>query len=281
MKKIFYVLFLFLFVACQKDCEKVKNDWLNDELKGRVVSYRIINYLAALDLGEIFPSDVIGAEGKIVYNEKGYRIEEFWRFNEETSRKEYCYDNNDNCVELISFKPNNEIEERGIFVYDKNGVLMEELYYNANNNLFSRLEYTFDENGNLIQLSEYDPNGVLEESQKSKFKDGLEQERYTYYYDVHNVLITKYEYRYNKHGKLIEGILFDDAKNLLGRWVYTYDEQQNLISEESFDSEGILVEKRTYDYKYDEKNNWTERVTYDGEENEPRVITKRQFEYFD
>lgn len=281
MKKTFYVLSLLLFVACQENCEKVKNDWLNDDLKGRVASYRITNYLAALDLGEIFPSDVIGAEGRIVYNEKGFRTEEFWRFNEETSRKEYRYDDNDNCVELITLNPNNEIEERGIFVYDEKGVLLEESYYNADNKLFSKLEYTFDEYGNLIQLSEYDPNGVLEEMQKSKFKDGLEQERYTYYYDAHHVLVTKYEYCYDKQGNLIEGLLFDDAKNLLGRWIYTYDEQQNLLSEESFDSDGVLVEKRTYNYKYDENGNWTERITYDGEENEPRVITKRQFEYFD
>ena len=280
MKKIISLLLLFVFVACKKDGKVVVNDWANDGLKGSVASYRITNYLAALDLGEIFPSDVIGAEGRIVYNQKGNRVEEFWRFNEETSRKEYVYDEVENCVELLSYNPSNEVEERGVFVYEK-GILREELYYNAKNELFSKLEYTFDENGNLTKLSEYDPKGILEESHTSKFKDGLEQERYTYYYDENNILVTKYEYVYDKNRNLIEGLLYDNAKNLLGRWVYAYDEFQNLISEESIDAEEVLVEKRTYTYKYDEKGNWVERITYDGVENEPRVITKRQFEYFD
>lgn len=280
MKKLSFLLLLLLLTACQKDESVVKNDWLNDKLNGRVASYRITNYLAALDLGELYPSDIIGAEGRILYNEKGFRTEEFWRFNDETSRKEYRYDG-DNCVELLSFNPNKEIEERGVFVYDKNGVLQEELYYNAHNKVFAKLEYTFDERGNLIELLEYDPDGMLEESQKSKFKDDLEQERYTYYYDAHNVLVTKYEYRYDKSRNLIEGLLFDDSKNLLGRWVYAYDNYRNVVSEESFDADNVLVEKRTYDYKYDEHGNWIERITYDGIENEPRVITKRQFDYFD
>ncbi len=280
MKKLYFLFVLLALAACQKEETVVKNDWSADALSGRVASYRIVNYLAALDLGEIYPSDVIGAEGRIVYNEQGFRTEEFWRFNDATSRKEYRYDDKNNCVELLTFTPENAIDERGVFVYDNAGVLQEEIYYNANNEQVAKLQYAFDDAGNLVEYFEYAPDGTLESSQKSSYDDGLEIERYTYYYEGGNTMVTKLENVYDKARNLTEGVLYDDAKNVLGRWIYTYDEHRNLLSEECYDAENLLAEKRTYTYKYDEQDNWVERITFDGADNEPRVITQRQFEYF-
>ncbi|MBO5850066.1 MAG: hypothetical protein J6Q47_02165, partial [Paludibacteraceae bacterium] len=113
MKKSFcFFAVILLFTSCQTKKEK-NTDWVNDDLLGEVKSYRITNYRAMYDLGEVIKGDTIGALGRIVYNEKGYRVEEFWSFNDEVSRRIYNYDKNGNCIESINYNQDKMVVDYG------------------------------------------------------------------------------------------------------------------------------------------------------------------------
>lgn len=269
------------FCACQTKKDK-NTDWENDDLVGRVKSYRITNYLAMYDLGEVVKGDEIGALGRIVYNEKGFRVEEFWSFNEEISHRVYNYDEDGKCVESITYNQDKTIKDSGKFRYDKNGNIQDETFYDSANNLISKYTYTTDKNGNIIEQLEFNQDEELEVSHSLKYNSSsLEIEHITCFYENGNRMFTTQTFEYNSDGKMTESVLYDDAKNELSRWVYTYNDQLSLISEEVFDASESLTEKRTYTYEYDSVGNWTTRIAYNGTTNDAQVITVRKIEYFD
>lgn len=270
-----------LFCACQTKKDK-NTDWGNDDLVGQVKSYRITNYLAKSDLGEVVKGDEIGALGRIVYNEKGFRIEEFWAFNGETSRRVYNYDEDGNCIESITYNQDKTIKDYGKFHYDKNGNIQDEMFYDSADKLISKYTYTSDKNGNIIEQLEFNQDGELEVSHSSKYNSSsLETEHITCFYENGNRMFTKQTFEYNSNGKITKSTLYDDAKNVIGRWLYAYNEQSSLASEEVFDAAESLTEKRTYIYEYDNAGNWTTRTSYDGITGDAQVITVREIEYFD
>lgn len=281
MKKSFFLLFSVLFlVSCQT--KKTKNtDWQNDDLIGKVKSYRITNYLAMYDLGEVVRGDEIGALGRIVYNESGFRIEEFWSFNEEISHRVYNYNEDGNCIESICYNQDKTVKDYGKFSYDKNGNIQEEVFYDSADKLISKYVYTTDKNGNVTDQLEFNQNEELEVSHSSKYNSSsLETEHITCFYENGNRMFTKQTFAYNLSGKITESILFDDERNILSQWVYSYNEQGSLVSEEVFDSDKKLTEKRTYTYEYDSVGNWTTRISYNAITSDAQVITVRKIEYF-
>ena len=54
----------------------------------------------------------------------------------------------------------------------------------------------------------------------------------------------------------------DDNYGYIGKWVYVYDERENLIEKIDYDSNGVVKYKEKFDYKFDLKGNWTERTAY-------------------
>lgn len=112
------------------------------------------------------------------------------------------------------------------------------------------------------------------------------------------------EAKYDTKGRCIERIFFNDNKQLLSKSTYVYDDRDNLLLEEIFDSYNrpyiqhtyqyneqgncIEIQKKSadnsinmllkYQYVYDEKNNWIERIEI--EKGFVYILTKRTFTYF-
>lgn len=281
MKKSFcFFAVILLFTSCQTKKEK-NTDWVNDDLLGEVKSYRITNYRAMYDLGEVIKGDTIGALGRIVYNEKGYRVEEFWSFNDEVSRRIYNYDKNGNCIESINYNQDKMVVDYGKFHYDKNGNIQDETFYDSSDNMISKYVYSTDKKGNILEQLEFNKDEELEVSHLSKYNSAsLEVEHTTCFYENGNRMFTKQTFDYNSAGKITESVLYDDEKNVLGRWVYIYNEKVSVIQEEVFDADERMVEKRTYTYEYDSVGNWVTRTSYDAISGDAQVITVRKIEYY-
>ena len=53
----------------------------------------------------------------------------------------------------------------------------------------------------------------------------------------------------------------------------------NITEELTYNTQGKLIEKINYEYKYDEKGNWIERLEFNLDI--PQIITTRKIHYFD
>ena len=108
---------------------------------------------------------------------------------------------------------------------------------------WTEIEYVFDKNGNMI---------------KDKFH--VKDRRFSIFYgkveNYENTLID--EYKYNDYNNVIERRVLDESNTL---WKYTYNAQQNLITEEYWEN-GKLNSKKIY--IYDELGNEAEMNEYDG-----------------
>jgi len=216
-------------------------------------------------------------EGKIreeerrVYDKNGREIERIVKVvMDEYSYSKYTYkweyDEKGNLVKEIEMRsfierktPSTEketpLEENVIeYKYDTKGNLIEE----KSKGRIRRFSYRYDKKGNLVEKNVEDESGEI-----------LERE----------------EYRYDETGKLIERLFFGGFTEFVGSYVYKYDEKGNLITiewkspskekitspqkdylkkEYQYDSEGNLIEERTYfpTAFYADKIGWIERKIY-------------------
>ena len=83
---------------------------------------------------------------------------------------------------------------------------------------------------------------------------------------------------YNEKGNKIEDNSYDSDGNLSSKDTYEYDEKGNIIEKNRYNSNGSLDEKYTYKYEYDKNNNWTQRIEY--KNTIPHRITERIIEYY-
>lgn len=125
---------------------------------------------------------------------------------------------------------------------------------------------TYDDKGYIIGGYLFQNNTQFE--QKASYDDSGNM---TSYY-LGDVEIT---YIYDKNHQLIE----EKHKNGGDAWDIRYSRGKNgSILEEEIYRKGILDEKKTYIYTFDERGNWTERTQY--KNRTPVEITERVIEYY-
>lgn len=154
------------------------------------------------------------------------------------------YDRFGNLIEENRFEPDGQLLWKDIYNYDSNGNMVEHSSYNSNGDLKYKYVYEYDSDGNETSLIKFNTNKEIE------FK-----EAYSY---INNNLL-KEMIKYNSEGK----ISYSNK--------YFYNDKNDVIKIES-----VLDDK--FDYKYDEQNNWIEKVNILGDF--PETITERIIEYY-
>ena len=164
----------------------------------------------------------------------------------------------------------------------------------------------FDTNGNFLSSEVYDNELGLVFSYKSKIVEGIVTEEASYDKDgnlrgktvldrksASKLVFMNYDLDGNKTGEgvtLMENglivkqeveYLLDDGSTDKFITTYQHDENGNVIRQKQTNKAGDLTFDFRYEYlEFDEQNNWTKKLEYSEDVEEPGGIVIRKYEYY-
>jgi YD repeat-containing protein len=169
----------------------------------------------------------------------------------------FRYDPDGNVVEKKLTHAGRPFSCRWTYSYDVYGNLTEETFYDSYDRIARKNEMTWDKKGH--KLSERSSGRLVD--------PGL-----------------KVLYEYDGEGRLLETVRFDLEDRQLSRESNRYNYRGDLLETAMYNPDGSLVSSTRYDYSYDERGNWIERmklVTNNAAESYDRPTERvtRQIEY--
>lgn len=182
-------------------------------------------------------------------------------------------------------------KQNTLSVFTQKGYLTKIVYYNKDN-IYSyekKFSYKYDDKGNRTEgkmyfndgdylLTTYDDKGVITGGHLYQNKTQFELK--VVYNDDGDLIEyylqdTEIFYKYDKNHNLVE----ENHKKGKENWDILYSRAKNgNVTEEQIYRKGILDEKYTFVYTFDEKGNWVERTQYINRN--PVEITERVIEYY-
>ncbi|MBI3503124.1 MAG: hypothetical protein HY063_15160 [Bacteroidetes bacterium] len=142
--------------------------------------------------------------------------------------------------------------------FDRNGNRTEEVYYDAKGNSTYTCEYLYDENGNEIKKMGGSGEEVIYDKWNYTFSDdGKKCERKSEYKKGKD---SKWIYSFDDKQNIAQEIYYDVSGSMAYKWEFSYDSKQNVIEKKELDSYGNVYQK--WAYKYDDKGNNIEMAHY-------------------
>ena len=215
--------------------------------------------------------DLLGNVSRIVefvYDERGNLLQETEYSADGTvnSREEYEYDENGNRIKYVRKSgPDTYVY---LYTYDENGNETEEAFYDGDDVLKSRRVWKYAPDGTLREIADYDGDGVLQSRQESEYtSDGLLQ-REAYYSG--ETLVWQSEWKYDGHGNPTEVVhlsrSYDDTlETNVSRYQYEYDKDGRIAVWIQTDEDGAVFFHD--EYTYDEAGHEIKRTSTDGDGN--------------
>ena len=251
-----------------------------DSVKPKKKHIKTVEY--KLKKGELKNRDSLFASNSypysfMVFDKNGHMIEVGRKNADGSLINKNVYIKDEKGISAKGFKiiASNEIERYWINQYDLDGNLIKTKTYDSGDNLIHHSTLKYDAQGNVIEksvtdvllnsgyriINEYNVNGKL----KQRFKYSLEGELLT---------VSKYAYKKRKFFHTMK----DKKDGSQFKQVYKYDAGKNLIGLNTYDNEGDLIGKRSYDYIYDDFGNWiTQKCRSYGK---LHTVMEREIEYY-
>ena len=260
---IFIIILAASSIGCTNSSQKRRSDLEIAQIKGNVTSITDTYWFASEKFGEP-TKDSVSWVHKLVFNEYGNVI---------TDTK---YDSNNRRFEQTDKKWDGE-KLLEVSTYDiKLGSLglakQQTFKYDSNNNRLSFLEIDFREDE--TNTGKY-KNNILESIIGAEFTDRYEiiddNNSYKVIRTWKDGIIDSSYYKYDKLGRLLEVKEFDGR-----RTTYYYGEHGFA------DKVDMPGSEETNNYKFDDKGNWIERITYSKEKpfaSKIAYIITRKYEY--
>ena len=182
-------------------------------------------------------------------NEKGLLISEVKYYSGDSGEKtEYEYNEKDNVTAIIHYDEEGEFISREEIKYDDKGGLTERCTYDINKKIVSRITFT-NPADNQIEEIDYDTNGAITSKTIIIFND-KGKELSSVQTNPQGKLITSVKNTYDERGNIIEKIYKDFYSKKVK---FEYNDKDLLIVQELFDEQGLLLRKNMYEYD-DDKN---------------------------
>ena len=215
-------------------------------------------------------------EGKLIYDKE---VKEYEKSDKSSVKEEHWYTPDG---KLLKYKYTRDEEKKHndfseyveLYEYDEKGLLIRELKDRWKENV---TEYTYNENGNLLFKIVRDEKGEIQKAiQNSYDRNGnittsvtkkpgeYKKKNGKWVQELEVVETIKWKYKYDKNNRLIyKEEPGEYNKDLIFKTVYKYDAKGNLIFENqdntsiyyTYNSENILIKKRTETIFEDEKSN--------------------------
>jgi hypothetical protein len=260
--KIIFLSALSIVLMLGCSTEKIENDWTVENLKGKVYSYKEFSYEAIERLGNVEKGEhkrkyAWGNDIDVTFDEKGNEIMRFYYTVEGSFdwKHIYKYDEQGNKIERDCYKSDGSFDWKDIYKNDERGNRIEVNQVSADSSLEYKFTFEYDEKGNMVEENWYVSGDIS---------------NYEY----------KITYEYDEKGNMIESNRWNFNGNLT-RTTLKYDEKGNKIEENShYSYDDTSSDKHTtYQYEYDDKNNWIEKIEFENEI--PLFIVVREYEYYE
>ncbi len=240
MKKIFLIILSLLFVTVSQaqqissDCRKM--DFLNDEevdinassFVGKIKEIKILAQYPESDE----PQEITTT---IKFDDKG-RIKETYLTNARIKmygRTVYFYDAQNRIIKKTGYNPDGSAVTEDVFGYNSNGGLELKAVQNATTKkVIMKTEYRYES-----------------------------PEVYSQFYDgkfARRIILTK-----DEKCRIIESNSYKEDKILENKLTTNYDDKNNVVESIVFSPNGRIIEKRKYEYEYDNKGNWIKKNIYE------------------
>ncbi len=210
---------------------------------------------------------------KYTYDENGNQIAktEYDSDGILISKEVYEYYENGNQKEVQYINSHGEEDEKTIFKNDSKNNLIDLSSYDLTGNLIKRMVSEYNDQGDLIEVKHFNSDKKIEQRIVLDFDDNSNHAKLKVYYSAgDSTIITDYYF--------ISDFYYKQMKNgdfsLFNLGNEERDVSKILIK---FVNDGIEVQA-TYDYKYDKRGNWIERIEY--ENNVPREFVEREITYY-
>jgi hypothetical protein len=186
------------------------------------------------------------------YNIDDYLIErQFYRMERMAARVTNIYDENGLHVESGYYEYDGKVNHTAKIKYDDNGNIKEIIYLLPNNDLDLKFMYRYDSLGRKIESVEYSADG------NATFKR---------------------KYKYNSANKLTEQTCFERNGERIEKIINKYNATGKKIRTSWINDEDIRTVYTVY--KYDNKNNLLESISYNGMD-EPEYLIRYVYEFYE
>ena len=279
MRWMVVYIMIFTLAGCGYTRAKTDNDWSPEirKLKGEVKSVKIALFRAVGESGmarEERPKQTLISS----YDRSGNKTETLI-YDAEGGLMQvyrYLYDSRDNLIVRSSYLPNGTRIQKDTYKYDSKGNLIE----NLRNNFFLQQHTTFyvdyDKKSREQKVTRCDSDGEIlavrsfsydRQGNKNEVSEDIELETLSYYSSV-----------YDRNGNEIESYEHDSEGNIVSRLVTEYDNNDQVIERISYRADGSTIRHKSYEYQYDQKQNWIKKTEF--QNSIPLSISIREIEYY-
>jgi YD repeat-containing protein len=226
----------------------------------------------------LYAIDDVTEKKKMERNEKGLLISETKYYGDDSGEKTtYEYDEKENVTAIIKYDEESEFISREEIKYDEKGSLAERRTTDVNGNQISKIVFS-PVVDNKIEEQEFDEKNNLVSKTIIKFDDNS-KEKSTVQTNPQGKLITRIDVTYDDNGNVIRR----DYKDFYSKSVhYTYNEKNQVVSQELLDENGMLMRKNLFEY--DDDGNVIAEQTYEMDTSrggrDKHYGTRYEYEYY-
>ncbi|BAX79064.1 hypothetical protein ALGA_0675 [Labilibaculum antarcticum] len=220
--------------------------------------------------------------------------------NQESSRKEF-YDEQGVLVEYWSYEVDATLYEKTKLITNKDGEVIKSTTYDKDGNLEKYTTSEFDNNGKIIESRTFNSKDELISTQKNKYDINGNQISMSNTISESNITF-KTTNEYNSRNQKSKEIEFEPDGRIKNTRTFTYDRKGNEIESELirpngeytkfiseydrannitiqkwYDKEGKQIHQTSFEYVYDENNNWITKKRYS--DGKLGFVWERQIEY--
>lgn len=182
-------------------------------------------------------------------DEQDRLLEELKMYGDDTGeRMVYSYDDADHVLSVVRYDEEGELDFREEFTYDEKGDLATRNKFDRDSRVVEQLEVRRGDQLEMVQV-EYNESGKPVSTTVSKF-DAAGNEVSNLQTSPDGKLISAVYSSYDDRGNAVERVYKDFYSKTIRS---EYDDQYRLLSQELFDSTGLLLRKNVYEY--DENGN--------------------------
>lgn len=193
-----------------------------------------------------------------------------------TFHQKYSYDAKNQLIKIAQLEPSPATIKEN--TYNADGKLAKQVIANTENKVGYTLlfEYSGDENRPITTITTTDNNNKYKNTTISRYnsKGKIVEEKYQT--DKPTEAQTK-QFSYDEKDQLIEVKQFDFREKPMNQVNYKYNDKGDLIEYKQSSADNGISTQFSYMYKYDEKDNWTERAEV--EKGFVYVVVQRVFTY--
>jgi len=282
-----------LLSSCQENSGNINNERNEWKLNGAIKSILEIDY-----------SKTGKYKAWLLFNPAGF-IQEQTTYNPDGTlirRWSYTYNSLNQKLTRHCYVLKDSLSGILHYTYNQNGKITKEKLVTPAGLPISDVEYQYDKNQNVVEKrfidahgkiivqvkSNFESNKLIEELQLDSMAHQIGKIRYSYNKDGLNIEMTSYSpqdkmvkrtrYSYLANRQVGQTSLYNEHDELSSKIIYKYDNQGNMILKQTLNQPGEITEKRTFNYKYDNRHNWIFRYEYLNDRVED--ILSRKLEYY-